>query len=59
MARKTKASPEKSMIAKTAVTAGAAVQRSGKGGISGGGMGGQQAGGVKGGGKRKTHVGAK
>ena len=39
--------------------AGAATQRSGKGGKSGGGMGGQQAGGIKGGGKRKTHAGRK
>jgi hypothetical protein len=39
--------------------AGAAAQRSGKGGKSGGGMGGQQAGGMKGGGKRKTHAGRK
>ena len=41
------------------VGAGEAAVRSGKGGKSGGGMGGQQAGGVKGGGKRKTHVGNK
>lgn len=39
--------------------AGAATARSGKGGKSGGGLGGQQAGGVKGGGKRKTHAGRK
>ena len=39
--------------------AGAATERSSKGGKSGGGMGGQQAGGVKGGGKRKTHAGRK
>lgn len=39
--------------------AGAASERSGKGGKSGGGMGGQQAGGIKGGGKRKTHAGRK
>lgn len=38
---------------------GEAGDRSGKGGKSGGGMGGQQAGGIKGGGKRKTHVGNK
>jgi hypothetical protein len=38
---------------------GEASDRSGKGGKSGGGMGGQDAGGVKGGGKRKTHVGNK
>jgi hypothetical protein len=38
---------------------GAAADRSGKGGKSGGGMGGQQAGGIKGGGKRSTHVGNK
>jgi len=42
-----------------ATGAGAATQRSGKGGKSGGGMGGQQAGGIKGGGKRKTHAGRK
>ena len=42
-----------------AVGAGAATERSGKGGKSGGGMGGQQAGGMKGGGKRKTHAGRK
>jgi hypothetical protein len=42
-----------------AVGAGAASQRSGKGGKSGGGMGGQQAGGMKGGGNRKTHAGRK
>jgi uncharacterized membrane protein len=41
------------------VGAGAATQRSSKGGKSGGGMGGQQAGGMKGGGKRKTHAGRK
>ena len=41
------------------IGSGEAAQRSGKGGKSGGGMGGQQAGGIKGGGKRKTHVGAK
>jgi hypothetical protein len=39
--------------------AGAASERSSKGGKSGGGMGGQQAGGMKGGGKRKTHAGRK
>lgn len=39
--------------------AGAATERSSKGGKSGGGMGGQQSGGVKGGGKRKTHAGRK
>ncbi len=39
--------------------AGAATERSGKGGKSGGGMGGQHAGGIKGGGKRKTHAGRK
>jgi hypothetical protein len=39
--------------------AGAATERSSKGGKGGGGMGGQQAGGVKGGGKRKTHAGRK
>ena len=39
--------------------AGAATERSSKGGKSGGGMGGQQAGGLKGGGKRKTHAGRK
>jgi hypothetical protein len=39
--------------------AGAASERSGKGGKAGGGMGGQRAGGIKGGGKRKTHVGNK
>jgi hypothetical protein len=39
--------------------AGAATERSSKGGKSGGGMGGQQAGGVKGGGNRKTHAGRK
>lgn len=38
---------------------GEAAERSGKGGKSGGGMGGQDAGGFKGGGKRKTHVGNK
>jgi hypothetical protein len=38
---------------------GEAAKRSGKGGKSGGGMGGQKAGGISGGGKRKTHVGAK
>lgn len=43
----------------SAVGAGAASVRSGKGGKTGGGMGGQQAGGMKGGGKRKTHVGSK
>ena len=43
----------------TEIGSGEAAQRSGKGGKSGGGMGGQQAGGVKGGGKRKTHAGAK
>jgi len=43
----------------TAVGAGAAAQRSGKGGKCGGGIGGQQAGGIKGGAKRKTHVGRK
>jgi hypothetical protein len=59
MAKKKKASPGKNMILKTAVTAGAAAQRSGKGGISGGGLGGQQAGGIKGGGKRKTHIATK
>jgi hypothetical protein len=42
-----------------AVGAGAASQRSSKGGKCGGGMGGQQAGGIKGGGKRKTHAGRK
>ena len=42
-----------------AAGAGAATQRSGKGGKSGGGMGGQQAGGIKGGAKRKTHAGRK
>jgi len=42
-----------------AVGAGAASQRSSKGGKSGGGMGGQQAGGIRGGGKRKTHAGRK
>lgn len=42
-----------------AVGAGAATERSSKGGKSGGGMGGQQAGGIKGGGKRKTHAGRK
>ena len=42
-----------------AAGAGAATQRSGKGGKSGGGMGGPQAGGIKGGGKRKTHAGRK
>lgn len=42
-----------------AVGAGAASQRSGKGGKSGGGMGGQQAGGVRGGSSRKTHAGRK
>ena len=42
-----------------ATGAGAASQRCGKGGKSGGGMGGQQAGGIKGGGKRKTHAGRK
>ena len=39
--------------------AGAATERSSKGGKSGGGMGGQQTGGVKGGAKRKTHAGRK
>src|ERR1041384_2694853 len=39
--------------------AGSATQRSGKGGKSGGGLGGQHAGGIKGGGKRKTHAGRK
>jgi hypothetical protein len=38
---------------------GEAAKRSGKGGKSGGGMGGQKAGGISGGGKRKTHVGSK
>lgn len=38
---------------------GTAGDRSGKGGKSGGGMGGQDAGGIKGGGKRKTHAGDK
>jgi hypothetical protein len=42
-----------------AAGAGAASERSSKGGKSGGGMGGQQAGGMKGGGKRKTHAGRK
>jgi uncharacterized membrane protein len=42
-----------------AAGAGAATQRSSKGGKSGGGMGGQQAGGIRGGGKRKTHAGRK
>jgi hypothetical protein len=41
------------------VGSGEASERSGKGGKSGGGMGGQQAGGIKGGGKRKTHAGNK
>jgi hypothetical protein len=39
--------------------AGAAAQRSGKGGKGSGGLGGQQAGGIKGGSKRKTHAGRK
>ena len=43
----------------TEIASGEAAQRSGKGGKSGGGMGGQQAGGIKGGGKRKTHAGTK
>ena len=41
------------------IGSGEAADRSGKGGKSGGGMGGQQAGGIKGGGKRKTHAGSK
>ena len=50
---------EKSLSRDTEIGSGEAAQRSGKGGKSGGGMGGQQAGGIKGGGKRKTHAGAK
>lgn len=58
MSRKTN-SPGKDIIKDGEVGGGEAADRSGKGGKSGGGMGGQQAGGVKGGGGRKTHVGSK
>jgi hypothetical protein len=50
---------EKETLKDRIIGGGDAADRSGKGGKSGGGMGGQQAGGIKGGGKRKTHVGDK
>jgi hypothetical protein len=54
-----KTQTETEKLADTQVGSGEAAERSGKGGKSGGGMGGQQAGGIKGGGKRKTHAGSK
>ena len=59
MPRKVKAGIASRVMKHIAVGAGSASARSGKGGKTGGGMGGQQAGGIKGGGKRKTHVGSK
>lgn len=59
MPKGTKMETEQSTLRDKNIAGGEAAQRSGKGGKSGGGMGGQQEGGVKGGGKRSTHVGNK
>jgi hypothetical protein len=59
MPKGVKTETEIEKLADTSISSGEAAQRSGKGGKSGGGMGGQQAGGIKGGGKRKTHAGSK
>jgi hypothetical protein len=59
MAKQTKDNPAKELFADHNIAGGEAADRSGKGGKSGGGMGGQKQGGIKGGGKRKTHVGGK
>ncbi len=59
MATQRKSGPAKETMKDYQIGGGEAADRSGKGGKSGGGMGGQQAGGIKGGGKRSTHVGNK
>ena len=59
MANQRKAGAAKDLFKDHNIAGGEAAARSGKGGKSGGGMGGQQQAGIKGGGKRKTHVGRK
>jgi hypothetical protein len=59
MATQRKSGPANEAMKDYKLGSGEAAARSGKGGKSGGGMGGQQAGGIKGGGKRSTHVGNK